>query len=156
MVLDSAIQHLSTLQSKAGPRDGDDWLIRLKEEYLALIELVKLNKSNGQEWFSIESLPGSLKWCGKCWYYQDLKKYEFSFEFELPVSYPITPPEILIPSLDGKTAKMYRGGAICMTDHFMPLWSKNVPKFGIAHALVLGLAPWLAVEIPDLVSKNLI
>ena len=42
------------------------------------------------------------------------------------------------------------------TDHFKPLWSKNVPKFGIAHAMALGLGPWLAVEIPDLVSKGLI
>ena len=44
----------------------------------------------------------------------------------------------------------------CKTDHFKPLWSKNVPKFGIAHAMALGLGPWLAVEIPDLVSKGLI
>lgn len=34
---------------------------------------------------------------------------------------------------------MYRGGKICQTVHFKPLWSKNEPKFGIAHALALGL-----------------
>ena len=44
-----------------------------------------------------------------------------------------------IPELDGKTAKMYRGGKICMTDHFKPLWARNVPKFGIAHAMALGV-----------------
>ena len=38
-------------------------------------------------------------------------------------------------------------------DHFKPLWGKNVPQFGIAHALALGLAPWLAAEIPHLVGK---
>ena len=42
---------------------------------------------------------------------------------------------------------MYRGGAICLTLHFKPLWSKNAPHFGVAHALCLGLAPWLAAEV---------
>ena len=32
-----------------------------------------------------------------------------------------------------------RGGAICLSIHFMPLWAKNVPRFGIAHALALGV-----------------
>jgi ufm1-conjugating enzyme 1 len=27
-----------------------------------------------------------------------------------------------------------------MTDHFQPLWSRNVPRFGIAHALALGVS----------------
>jgi len=39
-------------------------------------------------------------------------------EFDVPVTYPQTAPEIALPELDGKTAKMYRGGKICMTDHF--------------------------------------
>lgn len=74
---------------------------------------------------------------------------------------------------------MYRGGKICLTDHFKPLWARNVPKFGIAHAMALGvrfpflniffiiteivlnicifqLSPWLAVEIPDLIEKGII
>jgi hypothetical protein len=55
------------------------------------------------------------------------------------VTYPVTAPEIALPELDGKTAKMYRGGKICLTDHFKPLWAKNVPKFGIAHAFALGV-----------------
>ena len=29
---------------------------------------------------------------------------------------------------------------ICMTDHFQPLWARNVPRFGIAHALALGVS----------------
>lgn len=35
---------------------------------------------------------------------------------------------------------MYRGGKICLSDHFKPLWAKNVPKFGIAHAMALGVS----------------
>jgi hypothetical protein len=76
------------------------------------------------------------------------------------------------------------GGKICLTDHFKPLWARNVGKFGIAHAMALGvrggagrgavldriicegtrqcshgrgprqLAPWLAVEIPDMIGKG--
>ena len=100
----------------------------------------------------------------------------------------MTSPEIALPELDGKTAKvkmrlftwmlnsklkstfrlqMYRGGKICLTDHFKPLWGRNAPKFGkslwfeqiyiaiagIAHAMALGLGPWMAVEIPDLIEK---
>lgn len=59
------------------------------------------------------------------------------------VTYPATAPELELPELDGKTSKMYRGGKICLTIHFKPLWSKNVPHFGIAHALCLGLGPWM-------------
>ncbi|KTG39243.1 hypothetical protein cypCar_00038075 [Cyprinus carpio] len=49
-----------------------------------------------------------------------------------------------------------RGGKICLTDHFKPLWARNVPKFGLAHLMALGLGPWLAVEIPDLIAKGII
>lgn len=60
--------------------------------------------------------------------------------YQIPVTYPTTAPEIALPELDGKTAKMYRGGKICLTDHFKPLWARNVPKFGIAHAMALGVS----------------
>ena len=79
----------------------------------------------------------------------NMLRYEFDLEFELPVTYPMT-------SLDGKTAKMYRGGKICLTVHFKPLWAKNAPHFGIAHALCLGMGPWLAAEIPHLVDTGVI
>jgi len=59
--------------------------------------------------------------------------------FQIPVTFPTTAPEIALPELDGKTAKMYRGGKICLSDHFKPLWARNVPKFGISHALALGV-----------------
>lgn len=59
---------------------------------------------------------------------------------QIPVTYPTTAPEIALPELDGKTAKMYRGGKICLSDHFKPLWARNVPKFGIGHAMALGVS----------------
>ncbi len=96
---------------------------------------------------------------------------------QIPVTYPATAPEVAIPELDGKTAKMYRfapyvynldfflsqfnifynvsfynvpklfknifchrGGKICLTDHFKPLWARNVPKFGLAHLMALGVS----------------
>lgn len=60
-------------------------------------------------------------------------------KFQIPITYPTTAIEIMLPELEGKTAKMYRGGRICLTDHFKPLWARNVPKFGIAHAMALGV-----------------
>lgn len=48
-----------------------------------------------------------------------------SLQFDIPATYPVTAPEIEIPELEGKTAKMYRGGKICLTVHFKPLWAKN-------------------------------
>jgi ufm1-conjugating enzyme 1 len=120
-------------------------------------------------------------WTGKVWYIYEMNKYEFALSFDIPISYPATSPELALPELDGMTAKMYRGGKICLTVsfvtlaascmcgliadrwawawaqvHFNPLWQRNVPKFGIAHAMALGMGPWLAAEVPDLVAKGLI
>ncbi|ALC41310.1 CG8386 [Drosophila busckii] len=159
MVDDSTRKTLSSiplLQMRAGPREKDVWVQRLKEEYQALIKYVENNKASGSDWFRLESNKEGTKWFGKCWYMHNLLKYEFDVEFDIPVTYPTTAPEIALPELDGKTAKMYRGGKICLTDHFKPLWARNVPKFGIAHAMALGLAPWLAVEVPDLIEKGII
>ncbi|KAL2718892.1 ubiquitin-fold modifier-conjugating enzyme 1 [Vespula squamosa] len=147
---------IPSLQTKAGPRDKNLWVQRLKEEYQALITYVKNNKESNKDWFRLESNKEGTRWFGKCWYMQNYLKYEFEVEFDIPVTYPVTAPEIALPELDGKTAKMYRGGKICLTDHFKPLWARNVPKFGIAHAMALGLSPWLAVEIPELIQKGVV
>lgn len=144
------------LKTNAGPRDGELWPTRLKEEYLSLIKYVGQNKEADNDWFRLESNNEGTRWFGKCWYIHDLLKYEFNVEFDIPITYPTTAPEIALPELDGKTAKMYRGGKICLTEHFKPLWARNIPKFGIGHAMALGLGPWLAVEIPDLIQKGLI
>ncbi|CAK5067118.1 unnamed protein product [Meloidogyne enterolobii] len=126
-------------------------------------------QANDSDWFRLESNSDGTRWFGKCWTYHDKIKYEFDIEFDLPVTYPKTAPEIgshvltsyfnifiALPELDGKTAKMYRGGKICLSDHFKPLWSRNAPKFGIAHALSLGLGPWMAVEIPEMIGRGAI
>ncbi|KAK2576680.1 hypothetical protein KPH14_005341 [Odynerus spinipes] len=151
-----ALSGIPSLQTKAGPRDKNLWIQRLKEEYQALITYVKNNKESNNDWFRLESNKEGTRWFGKCWYMQNYLKYEFEVEFDIPVTYPTTAPEIALPELDGKTAKMYRGGKICLTDHFKPLWARNVPKFGIAHAMALGLGPWLAVEIPELIQKGVV
>nr|XP_026690124.1 ubiquitin-fold modifier-conjugating enzyme 1-like isoform X2 [Ciona intestinalis] len=132
------LSNIPLLTIKCGPRDKEEWVKRLKEEYLSLITYVKNNKENDNDWFRLESNKDGTKWFGKCWFIKDLKKYEFEIEFDIPITYPTTAPEIALPQLDGKTAKMYRGGKICLTDHFKPLWARNVPKFGIAHAMALG------------------
>ena len=97
---------------------------------------------------------------------------------QIPATYPAAAPDIKLPELDGKTVKMYHGGKICTSIHFNPLWARNAPHLGIAHALIFGvchrhlpfffpstslsqthfpqLAPWLATEIPHLVESGMI
>ena len=104
------------------------------------MQYVETNKSHDSDWFRLESSADGTQWTGRCWRYVDMRRYEFDIEFDVPVSYPTAPPEIALPQLDGKTVKMYRGGRVCMSDHFRPLWTRNVPKFGIAHAMALGVS----------------
>ena len=70
----------------------------------------------------------------------ELLRHEFAFEFDVPATYPATAPEIRIPELDGKTAKMFRGGAICLTVHFKPLWAKNRCARLLTYRLQVDLA----------------
>ena len=149
------------------------WANRLKEEYMGLIKwdflrvisccLTQLfryitnNKEADNDWFRLESNKEGTRWFGKCWHYHNQLKYEFDVEFDIPVTYPMTSPEIALPELDGKTAKvknitfllfagwslntlqMYRGGKICLTDHFKPLWGRNAPKFGKCLLIVIKI-----------------
>ncbi|KAJ1614996.1 hypothetical protein OIY81_194 [Cryptosporidium canis] len=147
----SILENVPQITINAGPSDSQ-WPDRLKEELRALIGYTTLLKDSGEEWFNIKPFQNGTRWEGTCWYTHNLKKYEFKFCFSVPDKYPVTPFELEIPELDGKTLKMYRGGKICLDTHFIPLWSKNCPKFGIVHALAFGLAPWLAAEVPYLVS----
>lgn len=95
------------------------------QELQALIKYISLNKEGDTDWFTIQPKNGGQSWEGKCWYVHNLIKYEFDFRFDIPATYPAVAPEIEIPELEGKTAKMYRGGKICLTIHFKPLWAKN-------------------------------
>ncbi|KAI1285999.1 Ubiquitin-fold modifier-conjugating enzyme 1 [Halotydeus destructor] len=155
-VTKKTLSSIPLLKTKAGPRDKELWPQRLKEELISLIAYVKINKENDNDWFRLESNKEGTKWFGKVWCIHNLLKYEFDIEFDIPVTYPTTSPELALPELDGKTAKMFRGGKICLSDHFKPLWARNVGKFGLAHAMSLGMGPWLAVEIPDLIEKGLV
>ena len=40
------VQKIPLLKTRAGPRDGEAWTTRLKEEYMALITYIKNNKEN--------------------------------------------------------------------------------------------------------------
>ncbi len=152
----STVAKIPLLTTRAGPRDGEAWTQRRKEEFMALIKYMEMNKAKDSDWFRIAPNADGTKWRGKCWYVHNLLRYEFDLQFDIPVTYPATAPELELPELDGKTAKMYRGGKICLTIHFKPLWAKNCPRFGIAHALCLGLGPWLAAEVPHLVDTGVI
>lgn len=46
-------ERISSLSVNAGPRDGDAWIQRLKEEYVALIRYVEASKACGDDWFQI-------------------------------------------------------------------------------------------------------
>ena len=73
---------------------------------------MQLNKEKDSDWFTVSSNKEGTEWKGKVWYVHNLLKYEFDLEFEIPATYPATAPELALPELDGKTAKMYRGGKI--------------------------------------------
>lgn len=150
------VRKLPLIKTRAGPADGEAWKQRLKEEYMCLIQYVNVNKERDSDWFSLKANLEGTRWEGKCWHYHENLRYQFDVSIDLPVGYPLTPPEIKIPELDRKTIKMYHGGKICLDVHFNPLWSKNSPKFGVAHALALGLGPWLAAEVPNLVQNGFI
>jgi len=147
----AVVQKIPLLETHASPRDRDQWPKRLAEELKALIAFVQINKDQDSDWFHIECNQTGTHWFGRCWAYHEGLRYEFDMNFDLPVTYPAAFPEVCIPELEGKTVKMYRGGKICLTEHFQPLWKRNAPRFGIAHALALGLGPWLAAEVPSLV-----
>lgn len=49
------VQKIPMLSVRAGPRDGAAWRERLKEEYKALIQYIKMNKENDNDWFTLAS-----------------------------------------------------------------------------------------------------
>eukprot|EP01028_Stygiella_incarcerata_P001025 TRINITY_DN1162_c0_g8_i1.p1 TRINITY_DN1162_c0_g8~~TRINITY_DN1162_c0_g8_i1.p1 ORF type:complete len:128 (+),score=24.15 TRINITY_DN1162_c0_g8_i1:81-464(+) len=107
-VTKESVAKIPLLKVNAGPRDGEKWTQRLKEEYTALIKYIQINKSKDNDWFHLESDKTGTKWFGRCWYIYEMKKFEFQLRFEIPVTYPVTNPEIELPELEGKTEKMYR------------------------------------------------
>lgn len=111
----STLTRIPLLTTKAGPRDGDAWKQRLKEEYKSLIAYTQMNKSNDNDWFRISaSNPEGTRWTGKCWYVHNLLKYEFDLQFDIPVTYPATAPELELPEIDGKTQKVRAFCGFCL------------------------------------------
>lgn len=112
-----------------------------------------MNKEKDNDWFKIKANnKEATSWSGTCSCMHNLIRYEFKLQFEIPATYPSSPIELELPELEGKTVKMYRGGKICQDIHFAPLWAKNTPKLGIAHALAISLGPWLAAEVPNMIK----
>lgn len=56
------LEKLPVLKTNAGPKDGEKWKERLKEEYKVLIEYIKQNKVQDNEWFKIESNKEGTKY----------------------------------------------------------------------------------------------
>lgn len=50
----SSVSKLPLLSVRAGPRDGDGWLARLKQELQTLIQYQTRNKAADQDWFIIQ------------------------------------------------------------------------------------------------------
>jgi ufm1-conjugating enzyme 1 len=108
-------------------------------------------KATDSDWVALKpSDELGTAWTGTVSHVYQHRTYTFALQFEIPALYPLVAPDLALPELEGLTPKMFRGGNICLTQHFQPLWSRNSPRFGIAHALALGMAPWLAAEIPFL------
>ena len=129
-------EKLKVFESNAGPTDAE-WKKRLKEEYIGIISYIQYNKSIGNDWVTLNSNAEGTRWSGTCSITINYVKHSFAFEIEIPIGYPRAPPELCIPSLKDKTVKMYRGGFICLSAHFAPLWVQRAPKVGLGHLLSL-------------------
>ena len=58
----------------------------------------------------VRSLAALASWCASVTpcrrrYIHNLLKYEFDLQFEVPVTYPATAPELELPELDGETER---------------------------------------------------
>lgn len=144
---------LPPLTVRAGPRDAE-WPARHREELVTLIAAVTANRAADREWYTLTCDDTGTRWTGTCWAFHANLRYQFDLLLTLPVTYPAAPPTVSLPGLTGRTAKMYRDGAICQTVHFEPAWTRHAPRWGVAHALAAGLGPWLAAELPDLVARG--
>uniref|UniRef100_A0A915BE51 Ubiquitin-fold modifier-conjugating enzyme 1 n=1 Tax=Parascaris univalens TaxID=6257 RepID=A0A915BE51_PARUN len=72
-----SLKAIPLMKTKAGPRDGDLWIQRLKEEFEALITFISNNKMADTDWFRLESNSDGTKWFGKCWHYHNMLRCVF-------------------------------------------------------------------------------
>ncbi|PHJ23811.1 ubiquitin-fold modifier-conjugating enzyme 1 [Cystoisospora suis] len=120
----SSVDKIPICKVNAGPR-SPEWPERLKEEYLSLIDYISHNKKNDKDWFNLESNKEGTEWKGRCWYIHEMVKYEFDLVFDIPATYPLTPIELRLPQLDGKTSKMYRYQLLLLLNFFFSLSSSS-------------------------------
>ncbi len=59
--LGTTFEQLPFMKTNAGPKDGEQWIERLKEEYMVLIQYIQMNKENDQDWFNVESNEDGTK-----------------------------------------------------------------------------------------------
>ena len=57
-----AVSNIPQLKTKAGPRDQDEWVTRLKEEYASLITYVNTINESDSDWFRLESNREVTRW----------------------------------------------------------------------------------------------
>ncbi len=79
----STVQKMPMLTVKAGPRDGEEWAERLKEELGCLIKFVEINKANDRDFCEISCNDTGTRWEGKAWFVYNLLRYEFDLQFEV-------------------------------------------------------------------------
>ena len=53
--ISQSLEKLPFIKTNAGPKDGDQWIERLKEEYMLLIQYIQMNKDEDHDWFNVES-----------------------------------------------------------------------------------------------------
>jgi ufm1-conjugating enzyme 1 len=75
--ISASLESLPFIKTNAGPKDGEQWIERLKEEYMLLIQYIQMNKDDDHDWFNVESNADGTKWHGKCWYIHNFVRYEF-------------------------------------------------------------------------------
>ncbi len=61
--LKKSLSGIQLLTIRAGPRDGEEWKSRCKQELQSLIAYVKSNKEQDKDWFTIKYV--ALRWPGK-------------------------------------------------------------------------------------------
>lgn len=47
------------------------------------LQYVQNNKEADNDWFRLESNKEGTRWFGKCWYFDNMLKYEFDLEFDV-------------------------------------------------------------------------
>ena len=96
------IENIPLMKIVAGPLDKDKWRQRQEEELKCLIALIRENKKNENDWFTIQCSPDGLKyaffhsylsyldvsififrWSGKCSQIVEHLTYTFDYNFEV-------------------------------------------------------------------------